>query len=141
MHNASIEAQPGVERELHHASKRLQALRFRVPGVELKTPSPETRKKYKKLRSSLPRVGPRKYEKKIQKKNTKTAIFGPLLFFFFCFFLRIFGAQPGAGNSVFFRSFRISGLEGFVSSIPGTRNRNSSLVLSNLMTVAKNYRT
>ena len=61
----------------------------------------------------------------IQKKqrNTKTGA----VFVFFLYFFRIFGAQPGVGNLVSFCwggvSFRISGLEGFLSSIPGMRNR------------------
>ena len=95
-------------------------LRFRVPSIELKNPSsPEIRKK---LRNSPPRVGPRKIRKKYR-KNTTTVIFEPFSYFF-CIFFGFSGARPGVGSFVTFSYFfRISGLEGFLSSIPGTRNR------------------
>ena len=44
-----------------------------------------------------------------------------LVLFLYCF--RIFGARPGVGDFVF---FRISGLEGVLSSMPETRNRKDS---------------
>ena len=106
-------------------------LRFRVPGIELKNPSsPEIRKKYekyrKKIRNPPSRVGPRKYEKNT--KNTKIAQKWPFSYFF-CIFFVFSGPDPGWGISYFFVCFsyffRISGLEGFLSSIPGTRNRNT----------------
>ena len=45
------------------------------------------------------------------------------VFVFFLYFLRIFGARPRVGDFVIFSYFfRISGLEGFLSSRPGTRD-------------------
>ena len=92
-------------------------MQFRVPGIELKNPSsPEIGKKYE---IPHPRSGPEN-TKKIQKKYKNGdfwAVFGIFLHFF-----HIFGARPGVGDFIFFSYFFV--FEGFLSSIPGTRNGN-----------------
>ena len=66
-----------------------------------------------------------KIRKKIQKKYEN----GPKMtvsVFFLCIFFVFSGPDPEWGISSFFSTFfRISGREGFLSSIPGTRNRKS----------------
>ena len=56
------------------------------------------------------------------------------IFVFFLYLFRIFGARPGVGDFVFFvffsDFFRISELEGFLSSIPGTRDHNILCVMA-----------
>ena len=83
-----------------------------------KPPKPENTKK---IQNPPPRVGPRKYGKNTEKirKRPKTAIFGPFLYFFRYFF-RISGGQPGVGDFVFFRIF---GLWGFSGSVAGPQDR------------------
>ena len=89
--------------------------------------SPEIRKKIRKksekLRNPPPRVGPRKYEKNTEKIQ-KRVILGHVCTFsvFFSYFR---GPTRGGDSVIFSYFFRISGLEGFLSSIPGTRNRNT----------------
>ena len=100
-------------------------MRFRVPGIELKKPSSlEIRKKYEKKTKNYeiphPGSGPEN-TKKIQKKYEKGHF--RAIFVFFLYFFRIFGARPRVGDFVVFSYFfRISRLEGFLSSIPGTWN-------------------
>ena len=93
------------------------ALRFRVPGIELKNPSsPEIRKKYEKIYEIPHPFRASKIRKKIQKKYKN----GPKItvFVFFLYFFRIFGARPGVGDFIIFSYFfRISRLEGFLSSM------------------------
>ena len=114
-----------MQRERERESEIDVVLRFRVPGIELKNPSsPEIQKK--KKTNSPPRVGPRKYEK-IQNKYENGHFW--VVFVFFLFFWGIFGARPGPGLSYF---FRISGLEGFLRSIPGTRTCFSSAIRRNM---------
>ena len=99
-------------------------LRFRVPGIELKNPSsPEIRKKDEKITKS-PNPGRAPKIRKRYRKNTKTAKKSPFSFFF-CIFFVFSGPDPGWGILAIFSSlfFSFSGLEGFLSSIPGARNR------------------
>ena len=69
------------------------------------------------------------------------SFFCPPFSYFSCIFFVFSAPDPGWGASSFFRNFfRISGLEGILSSIPGTRNRNSkgfSRVLLGLWRVKK----
>ena len=101
----------------------LQTLRFRVPGIELKNPSSlETqKKKYEKAtHSPIPGRAPKKRKTKIKKYEN-----GPQMtvFLFFCLFFSYFrGPIRRGGFRHFFLFFLILGLEGFLSSIPGTRN-------------------
>ena len=81
----------------------------------------------KKLRDPPPRLGIRKYKKKTKKirkwlKNHRFRIFSS----FFSYFR---GPSRDGGFRTFSYFFRISRLEGVLSSIPGTRNRKGSLTL------------
>ena len=80
----------------------------------------------KKLRKKYeiphPGLGPENTEK--IPKNTKIAPKLPFLYFFGIFF-RIFGAQPGVGDSYFFRNFFVfSGFRGFCDLYQARRVAN-----------------
>ena len=84
----------------------------------------------KKIRKDyeIPTPGRAPKIRKKYRKNTKTVILGPFSYFFSIFFV-FSGPDPGWGFRkifVFFSYFfRISGLERFLGSIPGTRNHNT----------------
>ena len=69
-------------------------------------------------KSPTPGWGPkiRKEYKKIQKIG---------LFCIFSDLFRIFGAQPAVGDFVFFKNFRISGIQGFLGFVAGPQARNT----------------
>ena len=78
-----------------------------------KLPNPENTKN---IQNPPPRVDPRKYEKipKKYKNGPKIAVVGPFSYFFRYFF-RIFGGQPGVGDFVFFSYFWALGGSGLCS--------------------------
>ena len=98
-------------------------MRFCVPGIELKNPSSlEIREKYEKTYEiSHPGSGPEN-TKKIR-ENTRKWPKNDNFRIFYIFFSS-FRGPTRVGNFVSFSYFfRISWLEGFLSSTPGTQNR------------------
>ena len=107
--------------------RHILGLRSRRPGTEPNNPQ-NPKKQRKKLRHTLPRVGPQKHEKNTEKK---TVISGPFGFFFGggwgAFFL-YFGEPSWVGDLAFFRQFpRTFRFQGFLGSVPGRRDRNPQI--------------
>ena len=77
----------------------LLALRFRVPGIELKNPSsPEIRKKYEKITESPAPGRALKIRKNTENKNKNGDFWA--VFVFFLYFFRILGARPRVGEGI-----------------------------------------
>ena len=123
---------------------------FGDPGRELKTPQARKHEKItKKLQNAPRRVGPQNiWEKHRKIRKWPFRIFSAIFFvfsgphpgwgislFFFSYFFRIFSYFSCLLYfSVFVSySFRISGLEGFFSSIPGSRNQKNWFVWARSM--------
>ena len=97
------------------------------PAGLLQSPkTPEPRKYEKNTKSPTPGWPP-KIRKKYR-KNTKTAQKLPFRghFVFFRYFFRIFGAQPGVGDFVFFSYFRGSGVFGLCSRPAGSQHHRGT---------------
>ena len=117
---------PGSMRCDDRASNK--GISFAIPRSWKRAQKPLKPGNTKKIRKNdeipHPGSGPentKKNTEKIQKrpKNHRFSIFSA----FFSYFR---GPTRGGGFRHFFVFFRISGLEGFLSSIPGTRNRKIS---------------
>ena len=92
----------------------------------LSSKSPQARE-YKKKKTKFPIAGRAPKIRQKYRKNTKRTKNDRFRNFFFCFFFRIFGAQPGGGEFVIFRIFsyfRAWGVSEHYSLYQGTRNRN-----------------
>ena len=106
---------------------------FAIPRSLYRAQKPLKPGNTKRIRKSheIPHPGSGQTRKNTEKirKRPENDHFGIFLYFF-----RIFGARPGVGDFVTFSYFlRISGLEEFLSSIPGTRNRKPILTLQALL--------